>query len=33
MEASINVFKKFLEKIRAENVKSAKEAGDKSLEF
>ncbi len=33
MEAPLAVFKKFIEKIRAENVKSAREAGDKSLDF
>ena len=33
MEAPIAVFKKFIEKIRAENLKSAKDAGDKSLDF
>jgi hypothetical protein len=33
MEAPVAVFKKFLEKIRAENLKSAREAGDKSLDF
>jgi hypothetical protein len=33
MEAPIAVFKKFIEKIRAENVKSARDAGDKSLDF
>ena len=33
MEAPLSVFKKFIEKIRAENVKGAREAGEKSLDF
>ena len=33
MEAPLAVFKKFIDKIRAESVKSAKEAGEKSLDF
>ena len=33
MEAPLAVFKKFIEKIRAENVRSAKQAGEKSIEF
>jgi hypothetical protein len=33
MEGPLTVFKKFIEKIRAENVKGAREAGEKSLDF
>jgi hypothetical protein len=33
MEGPISVFKRFIEKIRAEQTKQAKEAGEKSMDF
>lgn len=33
MSEAIGVFKKFLDKVRAENVKGAREAAEKSIEF
>ncbi len=33
IEPAIGIFKKFIEKIRIENAKSAKEQSDKAMEF